>query len=109
MYLTNILYIILIYLESLFLCYDGIMEKELLVLDLHPFFADGKKIAEELGKALRRAEEEGAAKVEVIPGKGSGDLRRSVWRFLDRPEIKKKYKRIVSDERNRGHFFIEMF
>ena len=44
--------------------------------------------------------------VEIIPGKGSGQLKKTVLRFLNRPDIKSKYHRIDKDSKNFGRLFI---
>jgi hypothetical protein len=47
-----------------------------------------------------------ASEVEIIPGKGSGALKKSVLRFLERPEIKCLYHRIEKDDENFGRLFV---
>jgi hypothetical protein len=44
--------------------------------------------------------------VEIIPGKGSGALKKSVLRFLERKEIKKLYHRLDKDSKNFGRLFV---
>ena len=44
--------------------------------------------------------------VEIIPGKGSGQLKKHILRFLDRPEIKKLYHRVEKDDKNFGRVFV---
>jgi hypothetical protein len=44
--------------------------------------------------------------VEIIPGKGSGQLKKHVLRFLDQPEIKVLYHRIEKDSHNFGRIFV---
>jgi hypothetical protein len=44
--------------------------------------------------------------VEIIPGKGSGQLKKSVLRFLARPDIKVLYHRIEKDDKNFGRIFV---
>jgi DNA-nicking Smr family endonuclease len=44
--------------------------------------------------------------VEIIPGKGSGQLKKRVLRFLAQPEIKKLYHRIEKDDKNFGRIFV---
>jgi len=44
--------------------------------------------------------------VEIIPGKGSGALKKHVLRFLQKPEIKKQYHRVKKDSRNFGRIFV---
>ena len=53
-----------------------------LVLDLHDIYNNGKTIKESLGEVLREAVAKKIKLVEIIPGKGSGQLRRTVIRFL---------------------------
>jgi len=43
--------------------------------------------------------------VEIIPGKGSGQLKKHVLRFLEQKEIKAKYHRIEKDSKNFGRIF----
>lgn len=77
-----------------------------LKLDLHDIFDDGKSIAQELGRVIDRAVEKKIRLVEIIPGKGSGQLRRKVIRFLQQPHIKARYHRIEIDEHNHGRLFV---
>ena len=64
-----------------------------LTLDLHDIYNHG----EEIDRALRSVIDEAIAKkiklVEIIPGKGSGALKKHVLRFLDRKDIKPLYHR----------------
>ena len=77
-----------------------------LTLDLHDIHNRG----EEIEHALRAIIEEAAAKkaplVEIIPGKGSGQLKKRVLRFLDRTEIKALYHRVEKDSNNFGRVFV---
>ena len=75
-------------------------------LDLHDIFNKGQTIEDELNRVVRDAVEKRIALVEIIPGKGSGQLKKHVLRFLDRPEIKKLYHRIEKDDKNFGRVFI---
>lgn len=84
--------------------YTGSMSK--LVLDLHPIFRDGKSISQELGRVIDQALEKRIRLVEIIPGKGSGQLRRRVIRFLHQPHIKEKIHRMEIDENNHGRMFL---
>lgn len=77
-----------------------------LKLDLHPIFNQGKSISEELGHVINEAVEKKIKLVEIIPGKGSGQLRRKVMKFLDQPHIKAKYHRLEIDEKNHGRMFV---
>ena len=77
-----------------------------LKLDLHDIYNKGN----EIDKALRGVIDEAVAKriklVEIIPGKGSGALKKKVLRFLDQKEIKKLYHRVEKDGDNWGRLFI---
>ncbi|MCX5711714.1 MAG: Smr/MutS family protein [Candidatus Omnitrophica bacterium] len=75
-------------------------------VDLHDIFNKGRAIEDELNRTIREAVEKRIALVEIIPGKGSGQLKKSVLRFLDRPEIKKLYHRIEKDDKNFGRVFV---
>lgn len=77
-----------------------------LKLDLHPIFNDSRGIEEALQQIIDDAIAKRATEVEIIPGKGSGALKKSVLRFLDRPEIKARYHRMEKDGDNWGRLFI---
>ena len=77
-----------------------------IVLDLHEIFNKGKKIEAELQRVINDAIEKKIKIVEIIPGKGSGQLKKTVLRFLNRPEIKSKYHRINKDSKNFGRLFV---
>ncbi len=44
--------------------------------------------------------------LEIIPGKGSGQLKKKVLRFLQLPEVKRTYHRIDKDRDNFGRLFV---
>ena len=44
--------------------------------------------------------------VEIIPGKGSGQLKKHVLRFLEQKEIKALYDRVEKDSKNFGRVFV---
>jgi dsDNA-specific endonuclease/ATPase MutS2 len=44
--------------------------------------------------------------LEIIPGKGSGQLMIRVKKFLKRREQRLQYKRIEVDEHNHGRLFV---
>jgi hypothetical protein len=77
-----------------------------LKLDLHPLFNDSRKIEAALQDIIDDAVEKRAAEVEIIPGKGSGALKKTVLRFLNRPEIKSRYHRVEKDGDNWGRLFV---
>ncbi len=75
-------------------------------LDLHDIFNKGRTIEAELNRVINEALEKKISLVEIIPGKGSGQLKKHVLRFLSRPEIKKFYHRIEKDDKNFGRVFV---
>ena len=77
-----------------------------LKLDLHPIFNDSQRIETALQQIIEEAIEKRATEVEIIPGKGSGALKKSVIRFLDRPDIKSRYYRMEKDGDNWGRLFV---
>ena len=80
-----------------------------LKLDLHPIYSDSFRIEQALQSIIAEAVEKRASEVEIIPGKGSGALKKSVLRFLERPEIKSQYHRIDKDSDKRQRRAIEAF
>jgi DNA-nicking Smr family endonuclease len=77
-----------------------------LVLDLHDIFNKGASIDAELNRVINQAMEKRIALVEIIPGKGSGQLKKRVLRFLNEPDIKKLYARLEKDDKNFGRIFV---
>jgi len=77
-----------------------------LKLDLHDIFNKGDVIERELNRVIREAVEKRIDEVEIIPGKGSGQLKKGVLRFLNRPEIRKQYHRLDIDNKNFGRMFV---
>ena len=77
-----------------------------IVLDLHALFNRGVLIDSELNRVMAEAVDRGIPTVEIIPGKGSGQLKKHVLRFLARPDIKKLYHRVEKDDKNFGRIFV---
>ena len=77
-----------------------------LKLDLHDIYNKGKQIDEALEDIIKEAVEKKIKLVEIIPGKGSGQLKKKVLRFLDRKDIKKLYHRVDKDSKNFGRLFV---
>jgi DNA-nicking Smr family endonuclease len=77
-----------------------------LKLDLHDVYDNGG----EIDRALRQIIDEAVAKraplVEIIPGKGSGQLKKRVLRFLEQKEVKALYHRVEKDSDNFGRIFV---
>ncbi|MBI1318741.1 MAG: DNA mismatch repair protein MutS [Candidatus Hydrogenedens sp.] len=77
-----------------------------LVLDLHDIFNKGYEIERELNRVIEQAVSRRIPMVEIIPGKGSGQLKKKVLKFLQRPDIKKLYHRVEKDGKNFGRLFV---
>jgi DNA-nicking Smr family endonuclease len=77
-----------------------------LVLDLHDIYNRGHDIDRALRGIIDEAVAKKAPLVEIIPGKGSGALKKRVLRFLDQKEIKAKYHRVEKDSHNHGRVFV---
>ena len=77
-----------------------------LKLDLHAIFSNGSAIESSLEQAMEQAISKRLELIEIIPGKGSGALKKHVLRFLARPDIKKRYHRIEKDDKNFGRVFV---
>ena len=80
-----------------------------LTLDLHDIYNHG----DEIERALKRKFDEAVAKkaplLEIIPGKGSGQLKKHVLRYLEknRPSAANlKSYRIEKDSKNFGRIFV---
>ena len=77
-----------------------------LKLDLHDIYNRGVDIDRALNDIIEEAIAKKAPLVEIIPGKGSGALKKRVLRFLDKPEIKSQYHRVQKDSKNFGRVFV---
>lgn len=77
-----------------------------LKLDLHDIFNKGELLELELNRVIREAIDKRIELVEIIPGKGSGQLKKRVLRFLNQPEIKALYHRVEKDSKNFGRVFV---
>lgn len=75
-------------------------------LDLHSIYNNSKAIDDALLNAFNEAVEKKIKEVEIIPGKGSGQLKKKVHRFLQLPHIKPMYHRIENDNKNHGRLFV---
>ena len=77
-----------------------------LKLDLHDIYNRGQDIDRALRAIIDEAVQKKAPVVEIIPGKGSGQLKKRVLRFLDRKDIKALYHRVEKDSKNWGRVFV---
>ncbi len=77
-----------------------------LTLDLHQIYNKSTSIESELNRVIEEAIHKRIKTVEIIPGKGSGQLKKRVLRFLQQPNIKNQYHRIEKDSKNFGRLFV---
>jgi dsDNA-specific endonuclease/ATPase MutS2 len=77
-----------------------------LKLDLHDIYNRGDQIDAELNRIIQEAIDRKIELVEIIPGKGSGQLKKKVLRFLNQGHIKNLYHRLEKDDKNFGRIFI---
>lgn len=77
-----------------------------LKLDLHDIYNRGDQIETELNRVFQEAIEKRIKLVEIIPGKGSGQLKKRVLRFLNQPHIRAQYHRVEKDGKNFGRIFV---
>ena len=77
-----------------------------LKLDLHDIYNRGADIDRALRAVIDEAIAKKAPMVEIIPGKGSGQLKKRVLRFLEQKEIKQLYHRVEKDGDNWGRLFV---
>ena len=75
-------------------------------VDLHDIYNNSKAIDKALQQAFEDAIDTKIKDVEIIPGKGSGQVRKKVERFLQMPQIKPLYHRIENDSKNFGRLFV---
>jgi DNA-nicking Smr family endonuclease len=77
-----------------------------LKLDLHEIYNQGTQIEKALQQVFDDAVAKKAPMIEIIPGKGSGQLKKHVLRFLERKDIKALYHRVEKDSKNHGRLFV---
>jgi DNA-nicking Smr family endonuclease len=77
-----------------------------LKLDLHDIYNKGDQIDRALDDIVRQAVARKIELVEIIPGKGSGQLKKKVLRYLNQGHIKTLYNRVEKDDKNFGRIFI---
>jgi DNA-nicking Smr family endonuclease len=77
-----------------------------LTLDLHDLYNHGAGIERALRAIIDEAVIKKAPLVEIIPGKGSGALKKHVLRFLEQKEVKALYHRVEKDSNNFGRVFV---
>lgn len=75
-------------------------------LDLHDIYNRSDKIDAALKEHIDFCIDKNIKTLEIIPGKGSGQLKKKVIRFLQQKEYKNQYKRIEKDSKNWGRIFV---
>ena len=79
-----------------------------LTLDLHDIYNRGGQINAALRGLMDEAVQKKAKSAEIIPGKGSGQLKKRVLRFLDQKEVKALYHRVEKDSSNFGRVYVPL-
>jgi dsDNA-specific endonuclease/ATPase MutS2 len=77
-----------------------------LVLDLHSIFRSDRDIDSAVRGVIFKAARTGEPQVEIIAGKGSGQLRKRVLALLGQQHLKKLYHRVEEDARNSGRILV---
>lgn len=77
-----------------------------LTVDLHPVFRSDRDIDNAVRRAIFGAVAQKVALLEIIPGKGSGTLKRRVLAKLAQPHLKKFYRRVEADSTNEGRILV---
>jgi DNA-nicking Smr family endonuclease len=77
-----------------------------LKVDLHPIHNRGDEIDRALREAMEEAVRVRASVLEIIPGKGSGQLKKRVIRFLEQADVRSLYHRVEKDSDNWGRLFV---
>jgi DNA-nicking Smr family endonuclease len=86
--------------------YTGTYPMAKLKLDLHDIYNDSRQLESELNRIIDQAVSRKISLVEIIPGKGSGQLKKRVLRFLNQPHIRALYHRVEKDDKNFGRVFV---
>lgn len=80
----------------------------MLTVDLHPVFRNSRDIDVAVRQALFRAAGTGEDVVQIITGKGSGQLRKRVLAALAQPHLRRLYARVEADGANTGRVLVHM-
>ena len=77
-----------------------------LTLDLHPIFRSDRDIDRSVRGILFEAAQTKTALVEIIPGKGSGQLKKKVLALLGQRHLRRLYHHIETDATNDGRILV---
>lgn len=75
-------------------------------LDLHDVFNNNDGIDRALRDAFAQAQRSRAKCLQIVHGKGSGQLKKRVQRFLQQPEVRGVTRNVENDSRNWGRLFV---
>ena len=75
-------------------------------IDLHDCFNRSDEIDRTLSDAFARAQKLRAKTLQIVHGKGSGQLKKRVQRFLQQPDVKAVTRSVDNDSKNWGRLFI---
>lgn len=78
----------------------------MLSLDLHPIFRNNRDIDQSVRTFIFKAYSSGEKVVEIIPGKGKGQLKSHVLAYLRQRHMKRFYKRVEADSSNSGRIVV---
>ena len=77
-----------------------------LTLDLHQLFRSDRDVDRAVRNIVFEAVRTRAAVVEIIPGKGSGQLKQRVLALLGQSHLRKLYRRVEVDALNDGRILV---
>ncbi len=77
-----------------------------ITIDLHESYNKSKDLEYLLTSSFQEAFDRKVDYLEIIHGKGTGQLKKRVDRFLQLSENKSRYKRVKHDSKNFGRLFV---
>ncbi len=75
-------------------------------IDLHDVFNDSDKIDRALDDAFDKAERTRVRCLQIVHGKGSGQLKKRVQQFVQDPRVRAVTRSVDNDSKNWGRMFI---
>ena len=75
-------------------------------IDLHDCFNRSDEIDRTLRDAFDRAQKLRARTLQIVHGKGTGQLKKRVQRFLQQSDVKAVTRSVDNDSKNWGRLFI---
>jgi dsDNA-specific endonuclease/ATPase MutS2 len=77
-----------------------------LTLDLHPIFRNEREVDRAVRAIIFEAVRTNATLVEIIPGKGTGKLKKRVLALLRQGHMRRLYRRVETDDTNDGRVLV---